>query len=210
MSFPVRSVTLFHDDRWGLSSLATERFDYVRREVQGYCLDVGCGRHNCFVTEHLGGNGVGIDVFPYDGLRKHQVLRDLSRFPFEDGRFDSVTFIANLNHVPEPLRDVELPEAYRCLRPGGNVIVTMGNPLAEVLVHKVVAAYDRLLGTRYDVDGERGMEDAEDYYLRDREIRDRLTKAGFTDLRVIRFWTQFGLNRLYSMWKPSISDTETS
>ncbi len=64
VSFPVRAVTLFHDDRWGLSSLATERFDYVRREVQGYCLDVGCGRHNRFVTEHLGGNGVGIDVFP--------------------------------------------------------------------------------------------------------------------------------------------------
>jgi len=36
LTFPLRSITLFYVDRWGLSSLATERYDYVRTEVAGY------------------------------------------------------------------------------------------------------------------------------------------------------------------------------
>src|SRR3989344_2419293 len=47
LTFPVRAFTLFEKDRWTLSSLATERFDYVAREVRGKCLDIGCGKHNC-------------------------------------------------------------------------------------------------------------------------------------------------------------------
>jgi hypothetical protein len=41
ISFPLRAITLFHYDRFSLSSRATERFDYVAREVTGRCLDVG-------------------------------------------------------------------------------------------------------------------------------------------------------------------------
>jgi SAM-dependent methyltransferase len=140
VTFPLRAVTLFHVDRFGLSSLASERFDYVAREVTGYCLDVGCGRHNRFVTEYLGGNGEGIDVFAYEGLSDDNVVSDLTHFPYDDNLFDSVTFIANLNHVPKPDRDPELAEAFRVLKPGGNIIVTTGHPVAEILVHKVVMA----------------------------------------------------------------------
>ena len=125
-----------------MSSLASERFDYVRKEVIGYCLDVGCGRYNRFITEYCDGNGRGIDVYLYDGLSEKNIVKDISHFPFEDRNFDSITFIANLNHIPKPLRDVELAEAYRCLKSGGNIIVTMGNPLAEILVHKVVMLHD--------------------------------------------------------------------
>lgn len=201
VTFPVRAVTLFHDDRGGLSSLATERFDYVARETRGRCLDVGCGRHNRFVTEFLQGNGVGVDVFPYDGLHPEQILKDLRRFPFEDGSFDSVTFIANINHVPAPDRDTELAEAFRCLRPGGNIIVTMGNPVAELLVHKVVWLYDKLFGTHVDMDTERGMEEDEAYFLTDDEIRTRLARAGFTRITKKYFATQWGLNHLFVGWK---------
>jgi SAM-dependent methyltransferase len=202
ITFPVRAVTLFHEDRWGLSCLASERFDYVAREVQGYCLDVGCGYHNRFVNEWLAGNGKGIDVYQYEGLGEDQIVSNMSHFPFSDATFDSVTFIANLNHVPESMRDCELSEAYRCLRPGGNVIVTMGNPVAELAVHQVVALYDRFFGTHVDMDTERGMGNEEAYYLLDSEIIVRLHKAGFDGLAKKYFGTQWCFNHLWVGWKP--------
>ncbi len=202
LTFPLRAVTLFEQDRWGLSSLASERFDYVRREVLGRCLDIGCGRHDRFIRDWCGGNGRGIDVYPYEGLGEEHLVADMTRLPFDDGSFDTVTFIANLNHVPRSQRDAELAEARRCLRPGGNLVVTMGNPLAEILVHKLVALYDRVLGTRLDVDSERGMDDEEAYYLTDREIVGRIERAGFVELRKKYFWTQWGLNHLFTARKP--------
>jgi hypothetical protein len=42
-TFPLRAISLFESDCWGLSSLLSERFDYVADEVIGYCLDIGCG-----------------------------------------------------------------------------------------------------------------------------------------------------------------------
>ncbi len=202
MTFPLRAVALFHRDKWGLSCLASERYEYVSHEVQGYCLDVGCGYHNRFVSDWLEGNGRGIDVFQYEGLTEEQIVEDMTRFPFEDASFDSVTFIANINHVPRSLRDCELAEAYRCLKPGGNLVVTMGNPLAELAVHKVVEFYDNFLGTHVDMDTERGMADEEAYYLLDSEIVSRLKMAGFIDLSKQYFWTQWCLNHLWVGRKP--------
>jgi SAM-dependent methyltransferase len=201
LSFPLRALCLFRHDKWGLSSQASERYEYVAREVKGYCLDVGCGYHNRFVTEWLDGFGKGIDVYEYEGLKDEQIVADISHFPFDDESFDSVTFIANLNHVPRSLRDKELSEAYRCLRHGGNIVVTMGNPVAEIAVHKVVAFYDNFFGTHVDMDSERGMEEEESYYLLDREIVARLRRAGFTNLKKKYFWTQWCLNHLWVGWK---------
>jgi ubiquinone/menaquinone biosynthesis C-methylase UbiE len=201
ITFPLRAFTLFHDDRWGLSSLASERFDYVAAEVQGICLDIGCGYGNRFITEYLNGNGVGIDVFPYEGLAKENIVEDLNHLPFPDASFDSVTFIANLNHAPEPQRDAELAESFRVLRSGGNILVTMGLPIIEVIVHKVVWLYDRVLGTRVDMDAERGMEEGENYFLTEAEIYERLRRAGFRRIFRKPFWTQWGMNRLYIGWK---------
>jgi SAM-dependent methyltransferase len=202
VSFPLRAILPFKEEqRWGLSSRELERFDYAAREVIGHCLDVGCGRHNRFVNQYLGGNGKGIDVYKYEGLTEDHLLEDPTRFPFPDGAFDSVTFIASLNHVPRHLRDAELAEAYRCLRQGGNIIVTMGHPLAELLVHKVVWLHGRLFDGRYDMDSERGMVEGEEYYLTDEEICDRLHRAGFRHTQRKRFATQWGLNHLFVAWK---------
>ena len=172
------------------------------------CLAPGKGRDKVVTTalqfpsilylleRWCGGNGAGVDVFPYAGLEAGQLLADPTRFPFADGSFETVTFIANLNHVPESLRDAELAEAHRCLAPRGRIVVTMGNPLAEILVHRLVALYDRVFGTRLDVDSERGMDEEEAFYLLDGEIVARLTRAGFREIRKKRFWTQWGLNHL--------------
>ena len=201
LSFPFRAITLFDGDRWGLTSLASERFDYVAREVVGQCLDVGCGKNNRFVQEFVNGQGNGIDVFPYEGLAAEHLVKDMTRFPFNDCTFDTVTFIANLNHVPKSKRDIELAEAYRCLRSGGNLIVTMGNPVAELLVHQVVYYHDKLFGTHFDMDTERGMGDEEEYYLTDTEIVQRIEQAGFKNIRKKYFVTQWGLNHLFVAWK---------
>jgi|SRR3989344_1663508 len=147
LTFPVRAFTLFEKDRWTLSSLATERFDYVAREVRGKCLDIGCGKHNRFINKFLNHKGVGIDVYAYEGLTSKNIIEDMTHLPYKDGSFETVTFIANINHIPRPLRSKELAEAYRVLKPNGKIIVTMGNPVAEWLVHKIVYLYDRFLGT---------------------------------------------------------------
>ena len=199
--FPLRAVTIFEDDNWGLTSLRSERFHYVSTEVRGYCLDVGCGKQNWFVTRYLHGNGKGIDVFPYEGLSEEHIVKDITHFPFDDNSFESVTFIANINHVPKSQRDIELTEAHRCLKPGGNIVVTMGNPIAELLVHQVVYWYDRLLGTRYDMDTERGMHEEEEYFLKDTEIVERLARAGFRNITKKYFATQWGLNHMFIGWK---------
>lgn len=201
---------LIDQDRWGLSSLRSERFDYVSRCVQGYCLDVGCGRYNTFIKEYIKGNGVGVDVYRYEGLSEKEILKDPSHFPFSNETFDTVTFIASLNHVQSSLRLKELKEAWRCLKPGGNILVTMGNPLAEILVHKLVAFYDRFLGTQFDVDHERGMHEEEAYYLTDREISTLLTKTGFQQLRKKYFFTQWGLNYFLEGKKLTEREVESS
>lgn len=201
VTLPLRALTLFEENKWGLSSTQAERFEYAAREVRGRCLDVGCGKHNLFVKKYLGGNGVGVDVFLYDGLTEENILKNPSRYPFPDASFDSVTFVASLNHVPRDYRAIELAESRRCLRPGGNIIVTMPTPFAGILIHKIVASYDYVFGTNYDVDSVRGMHEDEDYYLADTEIIERLKAAGFSNITKKYFWTQWGMNHAFIGWK---------
>lgn len=202
VSFPVRALTLFHDDRWGFSCQATERYDEVAARVCGRCLDIGCGT-NRFVREFLGGDSVGADVHRYAGNHDGVLLEDPCRLPWADGAFDTVTFIANLNHVPADCRDAELAEACRVLTDGGAVIVTMGLPAVELAVHGVIWLYDRLLGTAIDHDNIRGMAAGEAYYITGREIRDRLKRAGFERVTYHPFATQWWLNGMYIGRKPA-------
>ncbi len=201
ITFPIRSFFAIEEDRLGLSSVRSERFYNAAKEVIGYCLDVGCGKHNLFIKEYLNKNGKGIDVFPYEGLTKENLISDMAHFPFKNNSFKSITFIANFNHIPKSMRDIELAEAYRCLRSGGNIIITMGHPIALIVVHKVVWLYDRLFGTNYDMDSIRGMHEEEAYYILDFEIIKRLTKAGYKNIKKKYFITQWGLNHLFIGWK---------
>ncbi|MFT3891322.1 MAG: methyltransferase domain-containing protein [Anaerolineales bacterium] len=147
------------------------------------------------------GTAKALIYFPYEGLTEENVIPDLRHFPFTDETFDSVTFIANINHAPEDQRDAELAEAWRVLKSGGNIILTMGLPIVELLVHRVVWLYDRFLGTRVDMDSERGMETGEAYFLSEKEIRERLARTGLKDVVRTPFVTQWGMNYVYVGWK---------
>jgi len=204
LTFPVRVLVLFQKSRMGLTCRQMERFYYVAGETGERCLDIGCGRHNRFIRTFKKERGVGVDVYHYEGLSKNEVVEDLTTFPFPDCSFDSVTFIANINHIPARDRDRELKEAFRCLKGDGNTVVTMGNPLAEIIIHWLAHLSDRVLGTRVDLDGERGMDDDEAYYLTDREIIARLERAGFGGIQKKYFITQWCLNHMFIGWKNSV------
>jgi ubiquinone/menaquinone biosynthesis C-methylase UbiE len=51
-------------------------------------------------------------------------LEDTTHLPFKDAEFDIVTFNAVIEHIPPALREPILKDAYRCLKPGGLLVVT--------------------------------------------------------------------------------------
>ena len=101
MSFPLRAVAIFDNDFLWFTSLRSERFYYVKKEIEGYCLDIGCGPHNIFIKKFKKNNGIGIDVFKYEGLENDDIVEDMTNLPYKDNTFDCVTFIANYNHIPK-------------------------------------------------------------------------------------------------------------
>lgn len=200
--FPIRAFLLFEEDKFGLSSLQSDRYYYVTHEVRGRCLDVGCGRNNRFINEFLVGQGLGIDVYKYEGLKDNQIIADMTNLPFSNNEFETITLIANINHIPRSIRIKELKELYRILKTRGRVVVTMGNPMVEIIVHKIVWFYDKFFKTKIDVDSMRGMKVDEEYFLAEKEIKDTLYKAGFKGkMYKKRFFTQWGLNSLYCFEK---------
>jgi SAM-dependent methyltransferase len=194
MIFPLR-VFMFERGALGLTSLRDERFGYVSEELHGVkCLDIGCGRYNRFITQYMGGSGEGVDCYPYEGLTERNLVKDLSKLPFKNESFNAVTFIACLNHCPKNKRVAELDEAYRVLVRGGKIIVTMGIPAAEVAIHWLISRYDQVFGTKNDVDTIRGMKEGESHYIPYLEIKELLIYAGFNNIRLKRFQTQWNLN----------------
>ncbi len=200
ITFPIRSLFITEHNKWGLTSLRNERYDYAAKEVLGYCLDIGCCRNNAFVKNYLGGNGIGVDNFPFDGLSDENIIEDLTKLPFKNETFNSVTFLANINHIPESERDEELFEAYRCLKTGGNIIIQTAIPWVSIVAHITAEYYDKIFRTNHHTDTEMGMED-DDYYVEEKEVIERLKKAGFKNIKKKNFTTQWWLNRLYVGWK---------
>lgn len=198
IAFPIRALVVTGRTEYrflGLSSFSDERFDYVASEVSGYCLDVGCG-YNRFIREYCDGHGIGIDVFPYEGIDKKYIFEDLTSLPFSDNTFDTVTFIANVNHIPKKDRDKELGEAYRCLRPGGKIVITSPNPLASYIAHHMGFAYYNIIyyGLLHKPNIPGHAEGDDDLSVSDKEIFNRLKKIGFKNIRTKYFVTQWFLN----------------
>ena len=117
-------------ERCGWTTLEAERMAHVLPEIRGRLLDIGAGP-NTLVKLH--GNGSGVDVFDWGGGAI--VVKDTAELPFPDRSFDTIAFIACLNHIPN--RQQVLHEAKRLLAPGGRVVMTMINPVLGGVGHAI-------------------------------------------------------------------------
>ncbi len=180
-------------ERLHLTSLRAERFAVVLRQMQGRCLDVGAGDNTLLrlyakmanqigVAPELAATSVGLDVFDWGS--DCQIVETTASLPFADASFDSVSFVACLNHIPE--RALALQEARRVLRPGGRVIVTMIGRLIGTIGHAI---------WWYSEDKHREVNEHEEMGLSNKEMLVLLRQADFKPPQVKKFL--YGLNHLY-------------
>lgn len=183
IAFPLLSLLSREQSlRLGLTPIDDERVIMGLKHTKGRLLDIGCGANN-FV--HSYGNGVGVDVAAWKGC--DVVIEDAAKLPFKKGEFDTVSYLACLNHIPN--RDDAVKEAARVLGKDGRIIVTMITPLMGKFIHWWRFRNDPDHQERHiDHDHElMGMSPA--------HIKEILAAAGFTKVRRKRF--VFGMNNIY-------------
>ena len=114
-----------------LTPIDEERSYACLKHSRGKVLDIGCGDSRFMDTYE---DGYCLDkVF----IRNPRfILGDAENIPFKDKTFDTVTFIASLNHIVN--REAALNEAVRILKDEGRILITMINPLIGFLAHKVI------------------------------------------------------------------------
>jgi len=117
------------------------------------------------------------------------IVDDSASIPFNDCTFNTVSFVASLNHIPS--RSEVVREAKRLLKPGGRVIITMLNPFWGVLRHKL-AWWD-------DDQNVRGMKDGEKMGLTHDYLIKLMKSEGFELIERERFilW----INNIYCFQK---------
>ncbi len=167
----------------GLTPIDDERVIQALKETEGRLLDIGCGANN-FVKTY--GDGVGVDVADWKGC--DIVIKDAAKLPFKKGEFDTVSYLACLNHIPN--REASVKEVFRVTKPGGKIIVTMITPKLGKFIHWLRFKNDPDHQERHlDHDHElMGMSPA--------HIRQILSEAGFRSIKRRRF--VYGLNNIYT------------
>jgi ubiquinone/menaquinone biosynthesis C-methylase UbiE len=191
---PLRMVLLpdHVNERFHLTSLRAERFAAVLPELKGRILDIGAG-DNALVRLYRRYSeatpasasaleSVGLDVVDWGS--DCVIVPDCRRLPFPDASFDTVCFVACLNHIPE--RKEALIEAKRVLRPGGRVVITMIGRLIGVIGHAI---------WWYSEDKHREIASGEEMGLNTDEVMSLIRNSGFADIQVSHF--VYGLNTLY-------------
>lgn len=175
---------ILFDQKWlpnfGWTTLEDERINAALPHLQGLVLDIGAGP-NTLMNRYR--HGVGVDVHDWGGGT--MVVEDSASLPFKEGSFDTITFIACLNHIPN--RKEVLREARRVLKPGGKLIITMINPILGRIGHAI---------WWYSEDKHRGgMKDGEVGGLWTKDIIRLCTEAGFDFLSQKAFVCR--MNNLY-------------
>lgn len=157
------------------------RISKCLKHCHGRVLDIGCGNNN-LIKKYK--NGVGVDVFPWPGV---DIVCDTTKLPFKDEEFDTVFFIACLNHIPN--REVAINEAFRVLKPGGRIVITMIGPVFGFFWHKIIG----FLGDRDQ--RERGVIEGEVWGISSKDIKDMLINCGFKQVSTEKF--ELGLNTIF-------------
>ena len=192
---PLRMIALpdASSERLHLTSLRAERLGQVLPRLRGRVLDIGAG-DNALVRlyrERAAALGaapqdahasVGADVLDWGGGTVR--IEHSASLPFPDASFDTVAYIACLNHIPE--RAEALVEARRVLRPGGRVVATMIGRLIGKVGHAL---------WWYSEDKHREVDEHEEMGLDDAEMRALFERAGYLLAEHRTF--VYGLNHLY-------------
>ena len=168
-----------------LTPIDEERIATTRSRCRGLLLDIGCGTNELIRRyRSTQGMAVGVDVYPWPGV---DLVCDTTELPFAEARFDTVTMLACLNHIPLSKRGRVLREASRVLKDEGQLMLTMINPVVGFFAHT--------LRHRCDPDQlERGMGEEENGLWR-KDVETLLAGNGFRLIQIVPF--VFGLNRLY-------------
>jgi ubiquinone/menaquinone biosynthesis C-methylase UbiE len=181
-------------DRWServrLTSLRAERLAMVLPCIQGRLLDIGAGdnllvrlyRQNTRTDPELSQTSVGVDV--EDLGSDCLILPSCRQLPFPENSFDTVSFVASLNHIPE--REVALSEALRVLKPGGRLLATMISCWVGGIGHAL---------WWYSEEKHRPVHADEVMGLDPRDLLELFQKAGFKSESKRRFL--YGMNNLY-------------
>lgn len=166
----------------GLTPIDDERVIMALKNTKGHVLDIGCGANN-FVKSY--GNGVGVDVEAWKGC--DVVIEDAAKLPFKKGEFDTVTYLACLNHIPN--RNESVKDAYRVLTKDGRLVITMITPRWGAFIH--------WLRFRNDPDHQaRHIDHAHELMgMSPGHIKEIIDAAGFKKLERKRF--VYGLNNIY-------------
>jgi SAM-dependent methyltransferase len=188
---PLRMVLLpdSQNERLHLTSLRAERYAAVLPQLKGRVLDVGAGDNaliRLYQKMQYGDaavvKSVGVDVIDWGGDTLKIASSD--SLPFEAGSFDTVCFIACINHIPE--RVGALREAYRVLKPGGVVVATMIGRLIGDIGHAI---------WWYSEDKHRDVAEGEVMGIDSTEMLRLFDQAGFKCVSVKRF--VYGMNYLF-------------
>jgi len=102
--------------------------DEVESNMNGLCLDVGCGM--LAKPSYMRGNGnvryIGIDPFFGDKKRSFLFAQAIGEhLPFKSNSFDGVFFATTIDHVIEPKSCVK--ETFKVLKPKGKLFVWFSN-----------------------------------------------------------------------------------
>ena len=162
------------------TSLEQERIREVIKFVRGKLLDIGAGTNSLV---GLYKNGIGIETYDWGGGTL--VVNDSASLDFAEKSFDTITFVASLNHIPN--RSAVLKEAVRVLKDNGLIIITMINPLIGYFVHK-------LIPDREDI-ARGGMQSGELNGIWTKQLIKMCTQCNLVLQKHHRFL--YGLNNLY-------------
>ncbi|MBN9061611.1 MAG: methyltransferase domain-containing protein [Rhizobiales bacterium] len=196
---PLRMIALpdVRNEQLHLTSLRAERLAVVLPKIEGRLLDVGAG-DNMLVSlyrrkaegspaQSAADDSVGLDVVDWGG--GCVIVPDCRNLPFPDQSFDTVSFVACLNHIPE--RKEALQEALRVLRPGGLLVITMISRLIGDIGHAI---------WWYSEDKHRDVADGEVMGMNAGDVANAVKAAGFEKMKRTGF--VYNLNNLFAARRP--------
>lgn len=172
-----------------LTSLRAERFAMALKHMKGRCCDVGAGDNILMsLYKEMYPNdidvqaSVGTDIIDWGG--DCVIMKDSKKLPFEDNSFDTVCFLACINHIPE--REETLKEAHRILKPDGQLMISMIGRIVGVIGHAI---------WWYSEDKHRKVDEEEEMGMNPKEIFELLEKTGFEPPEIKKF--VYCMNYLY-------------